>query len=210
MVYYFTSNVVSPPVTLFMGFDKYENEELIKWGWPEDVWFHVDKMSSAHVYLRLQPGQTLDDVASVVIDEAAQLCKQNSITGCKASDVDVVYTMWSNLKKTDGMEPGQVAFHKDKEVRTVRIARKSNEVINRLNKTKREEKNVDLRGQREKRDAKEREDKKRLLKEQQIKDKEDEKKRQEEAELRSYSNLMKAENMTSNKETSGYDSDDFM
>ena len=29
------------------------DEDLIKWGWPEDVWFHVDKVSSAHVYLRL-------------------------------------------------------------------------------------------------------------------------------------------------------------
>lgn len=31
------------------------DEDLIRWGWPEDVWFHVDKMSSAHVYLRLKP-----------------------------------------------------------------------------------------------------------------------------------------------------------
>lgn len=31
------------------------DEDLIKWGWPEDVWFHVDNLSSAHVYLRLQP-----------------------------------------------------------------------------------------------------------------------------------------------------------
>jgi NFACT protein RNA binding domain len=31
------------------------DEDLIKWGWPEDVWFHVDKVSSAHVYLRLNP-----------------------------------------------------------------------------------------------------------------------------------------------------------
>lgn len=73
MVYYFESNVVQPPVTLFMGIDKYESkctvlfcelscfdyglfvdEDLIKWGWPEDVWFHVDKVSSAHVYLRLR------------------------------------------------------------------------------------------------------------------------------------------------------------
>ena len=35
------------------------DEELIKWGWPEDVWFHVDKLSSAHVYLRLKEGETL-------------------------------------------------------------------------------------------------------------------------------------------------------
>lgn len=32
------------------------------------------------------------------------------------NDIDVVYTMWSNLKKTPGMEVGQVGFHKDKEV----------------------------------------------------------------------------------------------
>ena len=57
MVLYFTSNVVSPPATIFMGFDKHENEELIRWGFEEDVWFHVDKVSSAHVYLRLKEGE---------------------------------------------------------------------------------------------------------------------------------------------------------
>ena len=47
-----------------MGKDKYENEDLIAYGWPEDVWcvikvvylinrFHVDEVSSAHVYIRL-------------------------------------------------------------------------------------------------------------------------------------------------------------
>ena len=38
---------------IYMGKDKFENEDLIKWGWPEDVWFHVDDLSSAHVYLRM-------------------------------------------------------------------------------------------------------------------------------------------------------------
>jgi hypothetical protein len=38
MVFYFTSNIIDPPVTLFMGEDKHENENLIRWGWPEDVW----------------------------------------------------------------------------------------------------------------------------------------------------------------------------
>jgi len=37
-----------------MGRDKYENEDLIKYMWPEDVWFHVDDLSSAHVYLRMK------------------------------------------------------------------------------------------------------------------------------------------------------------
>ena len=44
MVFFFVSTAVEPPVALFMGLDKHENEELIKWGWPEDVWFHVDKV----------------------------------------------------------------------------------------------------------------------------------------------------------------------
>lgn len=52
MVYYFTA---SDGCTIYMGKDKHENEHLIKYGWPEDVWFHVDDLSSAHVYLRL-PG----------------------------------------------------------------------------------------------------------------------------------------------------------
>lgn len=56
------------------------------------------------------------------------------------NDIDVIYTMWSNLKKTDEMEAGTVGFHKDKEVHKIRVAKRINEIVNRLNKTKREEK----------------------------------------------------------------------
>ncbi|CAH0603254.1 unnamed protein product [Chrysodeixis includens] len=207
MVFYFTSNVVSPPVTLFMGADKHENEDLIKWGWIEDVWFHVDKVSSAHVYLRLAPGQTIDDIPNSVLDDACQLVKANSIMGNKMNDIDIVYTMWSNLKKTAGMEAGQVGFHKDKDVRKVRVAKRCNDIVNRLNKTKKEA-FPDLRLERETRDRLEREDKKKLLREKKDKEKEEEKKKKEEAELRSYSTLMKPENMSTNYD--GNDSDDFM
>ena len=42
---------------LYMGKDKFENEDLIKYHWPDDIWFHVDGLSSAHVYARiLTPG----------------------------------------------------------------------------------------------------------------------------------------------------------
>ena len=43
-----------------------------------------------------------------IIEDAAQLVKYNSIQGNKMNDIDVVYTMWSNLHKTEGMEVGQV------------------------------------------------------------------------------------------------------
>jgi len=210
MVYYITSNVVDPPVTLFMGEDKHENEELIKWGWPEDVWFHVDKLSSAHVYLRLRPGETLDTVPSVIIDEACQLVKDNSISGRKMATVDVVYTMWSNLKKTAGMEVGQVSFHVDKEVKLVKNVPKKTEVVKRLEKTKSENLKLDFKTLREERDAKERaqlREKEKKIREEQ---KELEKKRATDAELRSYSSLMKSENMKTNQDNSGSDSDDFM
>ncbi len=64
-----------------MGKDKFENEELLKHGWDEDVWFHVDKLSSAHVYLRLPPGGSWEDIPSALLDDLAQLTKANSIEG---------------------------------------------------------------------------------------------------------------------------------
>ncbi|KAK7101337.1 coiled-coil domain-containing protein 25-like [Littorina saxatilis] len=209
MVLYFMSTVVAPSYAIYVGIDKHENEDLIRWGWPEDVWFHVDKVSSAHVYLRLHEGDTIDDIPQAVIDDCAQLVKANSIQGNKMNNVDVVYTMWANLKKTAGMDVGQVGFHKDKEVRKVRVEKRLNEVVNRLNKTKEDRPNVDLRSEREARDRNEREDQKKKQQELKKKEKEEEKRRAEAAEVKSYSTLMKSENMTSNRD-GGSDSDDFM
>jgi NFACT protein RNA binding domain len=42
------------------------------------------------------------------LEDCAQLVKANSIQGHKINNVDVVYTPWSNLKKTPSMEVGQV------------------------------------------------------------------------------------------------------
>jgi len=146
-----------------------------------------------------------------VIEDMAQLVKYNSISGNKMNDVDVVYTMWSNLKKTEGMEVGQVGFYKDKEVRKIRVAKRDNVIINRLNKTKREAKltTEEFRAEREKRDKLERDEKKKVFKQLEEQKKEEEKKRKEEADLRSYDRLMNTEQMTSNKD-GGDDSDDFM
>lgn len=118
-----------------------------------------------------------------MLEDAAQLVKANSIEGNKMNDIDVVYTMWSNLKKTQGMEVGQVGFYKDKDVRKIHVAKRVNAIVNRLNKTKHSEQ-VNFRAEREQRDRNEREDKKKLLREQKEKEKAEEKQRQEEAEMR--------------------------
>ena len=44
--------------------------------------------------------------------------------------------MWDNLHKTNGMDVGQIGFHKQKAVRKIRLASRENVIVNRLNKTK--------------------------------------------------------------------------
>jgi hypothetical protein len=64
-----------------MGKDKYENEDLLKFGFPEDIWFHVDDLSSAHVYLRLKDEETVEGFSDKAKEECCQLVKENSIEG---------------------------------------------------------------------------------------------------------------------------------
>ncbi|KAF9344803.1 Coiled-coil domain-containing protein 25 [Mortierella sp. AD094] len=128
--------VVSPSALVYMGKDKFENEDLIKYGFEEDVWFHVDKLSSAHVYLRLGPNQTWDNIPEPLLNDLAQLVKANSIEGNKKNNLTIIYTPWSNLKKSGDMDVGQVSFKKNNLVKRVYVAERINEIVNRLNKTK--------------------------------------------------------------------------
>ncbi|CDP16158.1 unnamed protein product [Coffea canephora] len=215
MVFYFKARPEAGDYTIFMGLDKYENEELIKYGFPEDVWFHVDKMSSAHVYLRLHKGQTFDDIPEGVLEDCAQLVKANSIQGNKVNNVDVVYTPWHNLKKTASMDVGQVGFHNSKMVRTVKVEKRINEIVNRLNRTKVERK-PDLKAEREAVNAVERAERKNQLREKKRREEMERLEKERQADLRSYKNLMVADKMTSNKDiASGHKTlqeleDDFM
>ncbi|KAL4242582.1 CCDC25 family protein [Abortiporus biennis] len=138
MVLFFTSNAHNPPVTTYMGKDKFENEDLIKFAWPQDVWFHVDKLSSAHVYLRMPEGMTWDAIPEPLLVDCSQLVKANSIEGNKKDNISIIYTPGDNLKKTGDMAIGQVSFHNDKRVKRVHVPKRENPIVNRLNKTKQE------------------------------------------------------------------------
>ncbi|KAG6866180.1 Coiled-coil domain-containing protein 25 [Blastosporella zonata] len=121
---------------IYMGRDKVENEELIKYAWPQDVWFHVDKLSSAHVYIRMTDGMTFETIPEALLTDCAQLVKANSIEGNKKDNLTVIFTPADNLKKTGDMAVGQVSFHNDKRVKRVHVAKRENPIVNRLNKTK--------------------------------------------------------------------------
>lgn len=177
-----------------MYIDKYENEDLIRYGWPEDVWFHVDDLSSAHVYLRMQPGMTLDDLPQDLIVDCAALVKANSIQGCKKSSVYVVYTRWKNLKKTNDMVDGQVGFHRPENVRRVEVE-KNNPIVKAIDKTRVERNDVDFAKEQQDRLREIQQEKKALYKKL-AKEKEVAKQEaRREKEERSYDRIMKSENM---------------
>ena len=146
MVIFFKS--IDPNFIIYVGKDKYENEELIKYGFPVDVWFHVEDMSSAHVYLRLPEGITIDKIPEDILEECFQIVKDNSIDGRKKDKVSVCYTLWENLKKTASMEVGAVGFKKENDVRIAHGIVKQHDVLKRLNKTK-EEREVNLEAEKE-------------------------------------------------------------
>ena len=76
-------------------------------------------------------GETIDGISEALIQDCCQLVKANSIQGNKMNNVDIVYTMWSNLKKTADMDVGQIGFYKNKDVKKVRIEKRVNDIVNR-------------------------------------------------------------------------------
>ncbi len=69
----------------------FPDEELIKHGWDEDVWFHVDNLSSAHIYVRLPEGESWEKISEPLLIDCAQLTKANSIEGG--------YSLWIVLQQ---------------------------------------------------------------------------------------------------------------
>uniref|UniRef100_A0A8C4E5X4 Coiled-coil domain-containing protein 25 n=1 Tax=Dicentrarchus labrax TaxID=13489 RepID=A0A8C4E5X4_DICLA len=182
MVFYFTSAVVNPPYTIYMGKDKYESESELHQ--PRSLWHHKVRR-----YTTSPPEVLIDCV---------QLVKNNSIQGCKMNNINVVYTPWANLKKTGDMDVGQIGFYRQKEVKIVAVEKKVNEIVNRLEKTK-VERLPDLAAEKESRDREERNEKKALLQDQKKKEKDEQRRKKEMEELRNYSSLMKSENMQTNE-----------
>eukprot|EP00889_Picochlorum_renovo_P005580 jgi/Picre1/32610/NNA_007956.t1 len=116
MVFYFKPRHYGPgkdDYLIYMGKDKHENEELIRYSLPIDIWFHVDNLSSAHVYLRLPEGKTIADIPDETLEDCCQLVKANSIQGNKVNKLNIVYT-------------------------PAKVEKRENEIVNRLNKTKEE------------------------------------------------------------------------
>ncbi|KAK4993849.1 hypothetical protein LTR50_000062 [Elasticomyces elasticus] len=142
MVLYFTSNVVSPAAFIYVGKDKVEMSGYVIRTLRQIVssheinQFHVDNLSSAHVYVRLRESETWDSIPKELLEDCGQLTKANSIEGNKKDNITVIYTPWSNLKKDGSMAVGQVGFKDQKKVKKLFVEKRENAIVNRLNKTK--------------------------------------------------------------------------
>lgn len=129
--------------TIYMGKDKIENDPLIRKSHPKNLWFHVDKHSSAHLYLKLDFDQQNKKFEDLKLDDdllmqIAQLTKANSIKANKLNNITIIYTPVDNLRSDGLMDIGTVTFVNPQKIKRVHIAKKDNAVINRLNKTKTE------------------------------------------------------------------------
>ncbi|KAF7513411.1 hypothetical protein GJ744_009832 [Endocarpon pusillum] len=205
MVYYFESTAVNPPAFIYVGKDKVENEDLIKFGWEEDV--------CAHVYLRMKPGEAWSSIPEALLEDCAQLTKANSIEGNKKDNVTVVYTPWSNLMKNASMATGQVSFHDPKMTKKILVSVRQNAVVNRLNKT-RAERFPDLRSEKED-DLKRKRKAERLAREEKKAQERQEKKEREEKRWQkdhAYDDLMNEDEIaaSSNQDRDADFLDDFM
>ncbi|EGD79659.1 coiled-coil domain-containing protein 25 [Salpingoeca rosetta] len=213
MVFYFDTEIDGKTYHLYMGKDKYENEDLIAYGWPDDLWFHVDSLSSAHVYVRLPEGEghLWKELPDQLIEECCQLVKQNSIEGCKKTNVRVVYTPWANLKKTSDMEVGQVSFHSRKELKYFTVEKRNKEILKKLYATK-DERHPDLKHEQSQRHARELRKKKKEQQQRRQQEKLKVERKREEKKLKTYETLQDEALMETNKHGMSVDDyeDDFM
>lgn len=154
MVYFFKAAVANnseyddfavsaPEHIIYMGKDKFENDPLIKKSHPKNLWFHVDKHSSAHLYLQLDAQQQAINFNDLKLEEdlltqIGQLTKANSIKANKLNNITIIYTPVDNLRTDGSMDTGTVTFVNPQKLKRIHIAKRDNSIINKLNKTKTE------------------------------------------------------------------------
>lgn len=98
----FTFPNIKFPITYFIGKNAYDNFKIIDISKPNDLWFHINNISSCHVianiseleYEFLTKKQLL-----TIIKKGALLCKQNTSKVKGEKKIEIIYTQVKNLVK---------------------------------------------------------------------------------------------------------------
>ena len=88
------------PMTFFVGKNAQDNFDLIDQSNPEDIWFHVNDTSSAHVVYVSSHNNLDKKEKRHIIKKGAELAKQHSSAKSK-KDVTIVYTQIKNVSKME-------------------------------------------------------------------------------------------------------------
>lgn len=95
--------------SILIGENARDNENIIKISHPEDIWFHVDNMSSAHIILKSEG----DKIPKKYLNKISGLFKEYSKKfTCK---YNVIYTSIKNVKLTK--IPGAVTTSNVKKIK---------------------------------------------------------------------------------------------
>lgn len=103
-------------ITYIVGQNQHENHAILDAAGPDDIWFHIHGMSSAHVIARVPAGLSRKERGKL-IKQGAILCKNNTNKVVSQRNIPaaqkgaslkvrVVYTGCRHVEKTD--VPGQV------------------------------------------------------------------------------------------------------
>ncbi len=95
---------------MYVGRNDRQNDELVKMGKGNDLWFHIRDFPGSHVLVRVKKGM---DVPRGTIEEAARLAVKYS-SRAKDGKGTVVYTNIKYLKKPKGAAPGKVMVLREK------------------------------------------------------------------------------------------------
>lgn len=95
---------------MFVGRNDRQNDELVKMGKGNDLWFHIRDFPGSHVLVRAKKGA---DFSRGTIEEAARLAVKYS-SRVKDGKGTVVYTHVKYLRRPKGAKPGAVLITREK------------------------------------------------------------------------------------------------
>lgn len=92
-------------VKIYVGRNNLQNDRLLRFASPDDIWLHTQKYHSAHVVIAIQGGQVRDEL----ILYAAEICAYYS-DGRDGDKIPVDYCRRKRVKKPSKSKPGFVTY----------------------------------------------------------------------------------------------------
>jgi predicted ribosome quality control (RQC) complex YloA/Tae2 family protein len=95
-------------ITYYIGINSADNFDVIDMGGPNDIWFHIERLSSSHVVMILPElkHKIKSKIYNTILKQGALFCKQNTKKAVSMQNVNITYTKLKNVLKTT--RPGSV------------------------------------------------------------------------------------------------------